>query len=164
MRGEVHRGPDAVDVHVADAGVDVVAARPHLVEAEGLQAVGLGAAAGHGVHAHLGVALALELPHLVPLGRLDDARRPVCQLSGEPALEGVGRLDDVVVDRDHRVAHLPRLGLGEEQVGRPAHAPEYARGWPHRTRACHRTACRGGYRAETNEMEYWDTGRGKEAA
>ena len=34
---EVQRGPHAVDVHVGDPGVDVVAARPHLVEAERLQ-------------------------------------------------------------------------------------------------------------------------------
>ena len=27
------------------------------------------------------------------------------------------RLDEVVVDRDHRVPHVPRLGLREEQVG-----------------------------------------------
>ena len=39
LRGEVDRGPDAVDVHVAHPGLDVVAAGPHLVEAEGLEAV-----------------------------------------------------------------------------------------------------------------------------
>ena len=36
LRREVHRRPHAVDVHVADAGVDVVAAGAHLVEARRL--------------------------------------------------------------------------------------------------------------------------------
>ena len=124
---EVHRGPHAVDVHVAHPGLDVVAAGTHLVEAERLQAVRLGAPSGHRVHAHLGVALALELPDLVTLLRLDDARGPVGQGGGHAPLEHVGRLDHVVVDRDHGVAHLPGLGLGEEQIV-VAHSPEYARG------------------------------------
>ena len=126
---EVHRGPDAVDVHVVHAGVDVVATRSHLVEAERLEAVGLRSPARHGVHPHLGVPLALELPHLMPLGRLDDAGGAVGQRGGKPVLERVGRLDDVVVHRDHRVAHLPRLGLGQEQIV-DRHRPEYARGIP----------------------------------
>ena len=37
LRREVHRRPHAVDVHVAHAGVDVVATGPHLVEAERLE-------------------------------------------------------------------------------------------------------------------------------
>ena len=37
LRREVHRRPHAVDVHVAHAGVDVVAAGAHLVEAERLE-------------------------------------------------------------------------------------------------------------------------------
>ena len=113
---EVQRGPHAVDVHVVYPGIDVVAAGTHLVEAEGLEAVRLGAPSGHRVHAHLGVALALELPDLMALGRLDDAWGPVGQGGGQPSLEHMGRLDHVVVDRNHRVAHLPGLGLGEEQI------------------------------------------------
>ena len=37
LRREVHRRPHAVDVHVAHAGVDVVATGAHLVEAERLE-------------------------------------------------------------------------------------------------------------------------------
>ncbi len=133
---EVHRGPDPVDVHVANAGIDVVATRSHLVEAERFEAVGLRAPAGHRVHPHLRVALALELPHLVALRRLDDAGRAVGQRGGQPVLERVGRLDDVVVDRDHGVAHLPGLGLGEEEIV-VRHEPEYAR----RGRAVPRRRC-----------------------
>ena len=47
----------------------------------------------------------------------------------QPVLERVGGLDDVVVDRDHGVAHLPRLGLGQEEIV-VRHRPEYARGRP----------------------------------
>ena len=34
---------------------------------------------------------------------------------GQAALEGVGRLDDVVVDRDDRDPDVPGFGLGQEQ-------------------------------------------------
>ena len=43
----------------------------------------------------------------------DDARLVVGELLREPAGERVGRLDDVVVDRDDRVRALARLGLGQ---------------------------------------------------
>ena len=79
---EVHRGPHPVDVHVADARLDVVAPGPHLVEAERLQPVGLGAPAGDGVHPHLGEALALEFPDLVALGGFDDTGGAIGQPAG----------------------------------------------------------------------------------
>ena len=69
MRREVERRPHAVDVHVLDAGVDVAAARPHLVEAERLELHRLGPPAGDRVHADLGELLAVELPHLMALLR-----------------------------------------------------------------------------------------------
>ncbi len=114
-RREVDRRPHAVDVHVADAGVDVVATRAHLVEAERLLLLG-GPAAGDGVHAHLGELLVLELPDLQALRRVGDPRRAVLEVRGETTFEGVRRLDDVVVDRDHRVLHLAREGLGQEEI------------------------------------------------
>ncbi len=43
------------------------------------------------------------------------ARRLVGELLGEAPVERVGRLHDVVVDRDDRGPHLGRLGLGEER-------------------------------------------------
>ena len=126
---EVHRRPDPVDVHVVHAGVHVVTARTHLVEAERLEAVGLRTATGHRVHPDLGVAPALELPHLMPLGCFDDAGGPVGQCGGQPVLERVGGLHDVVVHRYHRATHLSRLGFGQEQIF-GQHRPEYARGTP----------------------------------
>ena len=54
MRREVHRRPHAVDVHVVHAGVDVPAARAHLVEAERLDLHRLGPPADDRVHARPG--------------------------------------------------------------------------------------------------------------
>ena len=110
-------------------GVDVVAAGPHLVEAERLQAIGLRAAAGHCVHPDLRVALTLEFPDLMALGRLDDTRGAVGQCVRQPMFERVCRLHDMVVHRDHGVAHLPRLGLRQEEIV-DQHKTEYARGIP----------------------------------
>ena len=47
-----------------------------------------------------------------PSGVLDDLGRLVREPAGEPALEHVGRLDQVVVDRDHRVPDRPGSGSG----------------------------------------------------
>src|SRR5580704_613244 len=117
LRGEVHRRPHSVDVHVADASVHVVTPRSHLIEAEGFQAVALGAAPGNGVHPDLGVSLTLELPDLMPLWRLNDPGRSVLECRQEPAFKRVCRLDDVVVDGNHRVALYPGLGFGQEELG-----------------------------------------------
>ncbi len=128
---EVDRGPDAVQVHVADSSVDVVATRPHLVETEGLEAESLGPPAGDRVHAHLRVVVPFELPDLVALGCLDYPRRPVGQAGGHSALEGVDGLDDMIVDRDDGCPHLAWLGVGQEQV----RVVVRARRPPHRHRA-----------------------------
>jgi hypothetical protein len=55
------------------------------------------------------------------LGRLDDLRRPLLERGGEPPLERVRRLDDVVVDRDHGVPDLPGCRVGEEQLVHGCH-------------------------------------------
>ncbi len=99
-----------------DARVDVVATGTHLLEAERLELDRLRATARDRVHPDLREALALELPDLVPLGGLDDLRRAVGEVRGDAAVEQVRRLDDVVVDRDHRVLHLAGERLGQEEV------------------------------------------------
>ena len=118
LRREVERGPHAVDVHVADAGLDVKAARPHLVEPERLELHSVGPATRHGVHADLGEGLAVEGPHLMPGFGLDDARRHVGELRRKAALERVGWLNDMVIHRDQRVLHLARRRFGKEQLDR----------------------------------------------
>ena len=127
-RREVDRGPDAAEVHVLHALVDVVATGPHLVEAERLESVAARSPAGDGVHAGLVVRIPLELPDLVTAFVQDDLRRTILQLRGEPALEHVRRLDEVVVDRDHGVLHRRRFGLGKEELGvqQLRHGPQYA--------------------------------------
>jgi hypothetical protein len=55
---------------------------------------------------------------IVPLHRLDDPGRAVLERPRQPAFEHVGRLDEVVVDRDQRVADRPGVGVREQPVGR----------------------------------------------
>src|SRR5581483_12254248 len=73
-RREVERGPHAVDVHVADAGLEVVTTRAHLLEPERFDLHRLGPAPGDRVLTDLVVTLTLELPDLVALVGLDDPR------------------------------------------------------------------------------------------
>lgn len=105
---EVHRCPHPVDVHVAHARLDVEAAR--------FQPVGLGATAGDGIHAHLRETLVLECPDLVALGCFDDTGGAIGQPARDTALEGVRRLDHVIIDRDDRRPHPAGSRLGEEEV------------------------------------------------
>ena len=64
----------------------------------------------------LEVALAFELPDLVALRRVSTTfGRAVLNVRGEPALERVRRLDDVVVDRDDRVLHLAGAVSGRKR-------------------------------------------------
>ena len=60
--------------------------------------------------------LPVELPHLVTLDGLDDAGGQRLEPRGEPTVEHPGRLDEVVVDRDQRVEHRTRLGVGQQPV------------------------------------------------
>ena len=113
-----------------DARVDVPRALAHLVEAHRLAAVLLDRAADEGVEADVGELLAVVDPDLAAVVLLDDVRGAVAELGGHAALEGVGRLDDVVVGRDHQQAAvgprrvgqqrdralLPALGGGEVRV------------------------------------------------
>ncbi len=114
-RREVHRRPHAVEVHVAHAGVDVVATRSHLVEAERFLLLG-GLPPGDRVHPDLRELLLLELPDLQTLGSVGDARRPVLEVLRQATLEGVRGFDDVVVDRDHGVLHVAGEWLRQKQV------------------------------------------------
>ena len=64
-----------------------------------------------------GIEVVLEDPLLAP-SSLDHARRGVDERRGHPALEEVGRLDEVVVDRDDRVAPRARRRVGQQRHGR----------------------------------------------
>jgi hypothetical protein len=55
-------------------------------------------------------------PYLVALFCLDDLRREVLQTRGEPAVEHAGRLYEVVVRGEQRVADRSRLGIVLEAV------------------------------------------------
>ncbi len=74
--------------------------------------------AHHRVETDVGVVVPLEDPALRPVDLLDDPRRPGGQPGRQAILEEVGRLNEVVVDRDHRHPDRPRLGVGQQ--GGPA--------------------------------------------
>ena len=66
------------------------------------------------VEADVGVAVVLEDPGLRPVGLLDHPGGALLERGGQAALEHVGRLDEVVVDRDHGDPHRPGLGVGQQ--------------------------------------------------
>ncbi len=70
-RREVHRGQDAVDVHVPDPLVDVVATGADLVEARRVAAPVLRRPALHGVEPEGGDLLALDEPGVGAVGSAD---------------------------------------------------------------------------------------------
>jgi hypothetical protein len=65
----------------------------------------------------LGVAVPVELPDLVAFRGLDDLGGERLETSGESSFEHVGRLDQVVVDRDNGIEHLAWLRIGQEELG-----------------------------------------------
>ena len=117
LGGEVERCPDTVDVHVADAGVDVPAPAPHVLEAGRFQASRTRAAGRPPRSSPLVSTAPVELPQLTPLELSTTRGARSANRAGEPALEHVRRFDEVVVDRDDRVAH--RRGSDREQGVRP---------------------------------------------
>jgi hypothetical protein len=52
----------------------------------------------------------------VALLGLHNPGRTLLERNGKPALEHIGRFDQVVIDRDDGVTHVPGLGFGEEEV------------------------------------------------
>ena len=133
-RGEAHRSEHAVHVHVPDPLVDVVAAGPHLGERGGLDAVLLGGPSHDGVQPDVGDLVALVGPDVDPAVLVDDPRGAVLPLGRHPALEHVGRLDDMVVDTHEdeilcvhgappscvvRGGHRPRRRSRVEHIPRP---------------------------------------------
>ena len=117
-RREAQRGPDAGAVHVQNAGVDVEAAGPHFVEAGRLHAPLRPRSADDRVEPDVGIQVPLEDPALGPVFLLDDAGRRRGEGGGQPVLEEIRGLDQVVVDRDHGHQDRPGLRVGEQ--GGPA--------------------------------------------
>ena len=114
-RREVERRVDAVEVHVAHAGVDVVRAGAHLVEADRLEAALLHRATDDRVETHLVVALAVVEPVLHPRLVGFDARCRVDEALRDAPFEHVRRLHEVVVDRDEGEVAVSPLRFGQER-------------------------------------------------
>ena len=115
-RREAERRPDAGEVHVGDAGVDVPAALAHLVEARRLHAPLVLRPADHRVEPDVREQLVLVGPRLACRRRTRRAAaRASASVRGHPAVEQVGRLDEVVVDGDDREAARARLRVGQQR-------------------------------------------------
>jgi len=97
---EAQLGPRALDVHVLDAVLDVVAAGKHVVIAARVHPEVARVLARHGVEGKVAGLLALVEPGVVAVGQLHDARSHLRVLGGHPVQPHARVLDDVVVDRD----------------------------------------------------------------
>ena len=69
----------------------------------------------HGVEPDIRVEPAFVLPGLLTVLELDDAWRPVGEMTRHAPFEQVGRLDQMVVHRDDRDPDPPGLGIGQER-------------------------------------------------
>jgi len=98
--GEAHGAEHAVDRHVTDSFVHVVAADSHVVERGGLNAVLLRWAADDGVEADIGDLVAVVDPDVGPVLAADELRCLVLILGRQQPVEHPPRLNDVVVDAD----------------------------------------------------------------
>ena len=124
-RREAERCGDAPEVHVAHARVDVVRARPHVVEARRLERPLVTRSTDDRVEAHVGDELRFEAPHLTAGLVLDDPGRAVGERVREPPLEHVRWFHEVVVDRDDEEARLARFRVREQR----AHPGRWSRWW-----------------------------------
>jgi hypothetical protein len=106
---EAQRGGDAVDVHVVDAGVDVIAAVAQLIERSGLHAVFLERTAGHGIEADRGADMALVFPVVLAARVRAQLRRAREQIARELVVEHIAGFADVIVGGDHHhIVHFHR--------------------------------------------------------
>ena len=135
-RREAHRRRDAVDVHVANAGMDVVRTGAHLVEPGGVETPLRLRPRHDGVQADDTGLVAAVHPAVDAVVVLHDPRRVVDVLGREAAVEHVGRLDDVVVDAHQdkivnihdsllscsRYDRLCTIGQSSCSIGRPSAA------------------------------------------
>ena len=113
-RREIHRSPDAGQVHVLDAVMDVPSARAHLVEAGGLEAVLRDGAAHDGVEPDVGHDFAGVFPDFAAVFGLHDARRAILERLREATLEGVAWFHDVVIDGDDGPTAFLARGFGQK--------------------------------------------------
>ena len=100
------------------AGLDVVATGAHLVEARRLERPFVTRTACDRAEAGELVLLAVEVPRLVAVGVFDDTRCEGLRPCRQATLEHVWWLDEMVVDGDDSEVDGPRLGIGQQAIGR----------------------------------------------
>ncbi len=122
--GETHLREYAIDVHIPDPLVDVVATRTHLVVCRGLHAILFGGTAHHGVEPDIRQLPIAEDPHFRPILLANASGGSVLVLAGQMIVKDRGRFDDVVVDADedhvvdlHLVLPLFSVEVGDRRSG-----------------------------------------------
>ena len=105
--GEIERCGNAVDIHVADTGMDVIAAGPQLLERGRLEAIFLARAANHGVEGHGLDLLTLVFPVIAAVPTNLQLGRAGQRSAGKVLIKDVSGFGDVIIDTDdHHVFHL----------------------------------------------------------
>ena len=87
-----------------------------MLESKRLQLHSLASSACYRIHSDLRIAIAFELPDLMTLRGLYDARCPVLEIGRKPSFKGVRRLYDVIINRDDRVLDLTRQRIGQKEA------------------------------------------------
>lgn len=95
--GEIQGSQNSVDVHVINAGTDVVYAFAHLVERNGLHAIFLARPANDSVEASACGSPSFEQPEVGPILSMLKFRRNMLVLGAEVAIPHVGGLNNMVV-------------------------------------------------------------------
>ena len=117
---------NAPDVHIVNSGIDFPASSSNFIEACGLHPMVLARSSGNRHEADLEVGLLLDHPDLMPLGRLDHARRDRIELRGKSVDEGIFGFHQMIVDGNERVVDGARLRIGRERFAyRPFDAEFY---------------------------------------
>ncbi|MFD2780521.1 hypothetical protein ACFS32_04545 [Novosphingobium pokkalii] len=103
---EVERTANAIGIHVGNARLGVVAARPHLIESVRLHAVFGTRTPHHGVQADRREDRVVPEPHVLAVA-LHHAGRLVLVDAGEVLEKRIGRFDRMIVHADdHHIFHF----------------------------------------------------------
>ena len=113
-RRKVHRRPDTVDIHVANALIDIPASFSHITEFGWLQILHALASASDGVHADLRKPLAFKFPNLVTVLVRHNLWCSTLKLRRQPAFEHLWGLNQVIVNRNDGEAHFCRFWVGQQ--------------------------------------------------
>jgi len=100
-RREARRGPHSVDVHVREPCRRIVSTETHEFESLGIISTLLKRPSRDRAQSDVGVHPTLKKPSLAPTTVLDDPWSAICELARKATCEHIGRLDEMIVHREH---------------------------------------------------------------